>query len=125
MVAGVPAPACTMTVCSRLAMSFLIVSGVAATRVSPGRISFGIPMRIRCVSVARRTVSQYSLRFLFTNHGGTENTEKYKNISVRSVSLWFVFEFGVTALVRPARERIATLDRAAIEATAQPADAVR
>ena len=30
------------------AASFLTVSGVAATRVSPGRISLGIPIRMQC-----------------------------------------------------------------------------
>src|SRR3954470_23342460 len=37
-----PAPACTMTSCCFA--SFLTVSGVAATRVSPGRVSAGMPI---------------------------------------------------------------------------------
>src|SRR5688500_14089555 len=45
MLAFAPAPACTRT--SFLAASFLTVSGVAATRVSPARVSAGTPTLIR------------------------------------------------------------------------------
>jgi hypothetical protein len=38
-----PAPACTMTWCFA-ATSFFTVSGVAATRVSPSRVSAGMPI---------------------------------------------------------------------------------
>jgi len=39
-----PAPASTTSWCLPLAASFLTVSGVAATRVSPARVSRGMPM---------------------------------------------------------------------------------
>src|SRR5438477_12713896 len=44
MLACTPAPASTTISCLPLADSFLTVSGVAATRVSPGRVSRGMPM---------------------------------------------------------------------------------
>ncbi len=44
--APLPAPACTASACLPPVASFLTVSGVAATRVSPVRISAGMPMRI-------------------------------------------------------------------------------
>src|SRR3970282_1748162 len=47
MLAAMPAPACTRT--SFFAASFLTVSGVAATRVSPGRVSAGTPILMDCV----------------------------------------------------------------------------
>src|SRR5579864_3797173 len=40
----IPAPVSTMIECLPLAASFLTVSGVAATRVSPARLSRGMPM---------------------------------------------------------------------------------
>src|SRR4029077_1518180 len=43
MLAPAPAPDWTTTACLA-ATSFLIVSGVAATRVSPGRVSAGTPI---------------------------------------------------------------------------------
>src|SRR5882672_623490 len=43
MLAPAPAPDWTSTVCLAAA-SFLTVSGVAATRVSPGRVSAGTPI---------------------------------------------------------------------------------
>src|SRR5450755_1065893 len=46
MLDSVPAPASTTIGCLPLAASFLTVSGVAATRVSPGRVSRGMPMII-------------------------------------------------------------------------------
>src|SRR5262245_29245510 len=118
MLARVPAPACTMTACSRLAVSFLIVSGVAATRVSPGRISFGIPMRIRCLSSQDGQLVSISCGFIHEpRHGDIGYLHALR-------SSWFVFGYRAVSLVRSARERIAALDRAAVEATAQPADAV-
>src|SRR5688500_12958550 len=45
MLAPAPAPACTRT--SFFAASLLTVSGVAATRVSPARVSAGTPILIR------------------------------------------------------------------------------
>ncbi len=48
-----PAPLSTTSWCLPLAASFLTVSGVAATRVSPGRVSRGMP-----ISIVRDQVSE-------------------------------------------------------------------
>jgi hypothetical protein len=55
MLAPAPAPACTVMVCRVPAASFLTVSGVAATRVSPGWISVGIPIRIQWALRSKRS----------------------------------------------------------------------
>src|SRR5512135_3435788 len=44
MLLATPAPVSTTSACLPLAQSFLTVSGVAATRVSPGRVSRGMPI---------------------------------------------------------------------------------
>src|SRR5688572_33263568 len=46
MLAPMPAPLWTRTEWRPPAVSFFTVSGVAATRVSPGLVSAGMPMRI-------------------------------------------------------------------------------
>src|ERR1700680_4054133 len=53
MLACAPAPVSTTSGCRPLAASFLTVSGVAATRVSPGRVSRGIPMIIAVAPCVR------------------------------------------------------------------------
>src|ERR1700687_457949 len=53
MLACAPAPVSTTSGCLPLAASFLTVSGVAATRVSPGRVSRGIPMIIAVAPCVR------------------------------------------------------------------------
>ena len=65
MFAPAPAPDWTVTEWNVAAASFLTVSGVAATRVSPGRISVGIPIRIR---------SGFSMA---TEHAATTKVTKY------------------------------------------------
>src|SRR5215471_2860288 len=52
MLDGVPAPASTTSSCLPLAASFFTVSGVAATRVSPARVSRGMPMIMVSVPLA-------------------------------------------------------------------------
>src|SRR5208282_6040669 len=62
---GVPAPAQTSIACLPLAASFFTVSGVAATRVSPARVSRGMPMIM--VSAPLPAVCSCSGRYLATN----------------------------------------------------------
>jgi hypothetical protein len=61
MFAPAPAPDWTVTEWNVAAASFLTVSGVAATRVSPGRISVGIPIlidtTIQYATQATKTIS--------------------------------------------------------------------
>src|SRR5215471_18376325 len=52
MLDATPAPASTTMECLPLAASFLTVSGVAATRVSPSRVSRGMPMIMVSVPLA-------------------------------------------------------------------------
>src|SRR5882724_2462357 len=52
MLEAAPAPACTRS--SFLPASFLSVSGVAATRVSPARVSAGTPILMKDASVELR-----------------------------------------------------------------------
>src|SRR6202171_3455340 len=65
MLACAPAPVSTTSGCLPLAPSFLTVSGVAATRVSPCRISRGMPMIIAmapCVSLVLWRLSCHKSR---------------------------------------------------------------
>src|SRR6516162_4871824 len=52
MLDSVPAPDSTTSSCLPLAASFFTVSGVAATRVSPARVSRGMPMIMVSVPLA-------------------------------------------------------------------------
>src|SRR5436853_3971046 len=111
MFAPAPAPDWTITEWSEPEVSFLTVSGVAATRVSPGRISVGMPIRI--------TRFQYRSRRR-TNHEGREEREGF-NPSRPSRSSWCL---GLRVLVGPGRERVAAFNRPAVESAAQPSHAV-
>src|SRR5216683_6299664 len=65
MLEWTPAPSSTTIVCLPLAASFLTVAGVAARRVSPGRVSRGMPMIIAvapCVSLVLWRVSCHKSR---------------------------------------------------------------
>src|SRR6185312_5467811 len=53
MLEATPAPASTTISCLPLAASFLTVSGVAATRVSPTRVSRGMPIIMVIVPLRR------------------------------------------------------------------------
>ncbi len=59
MLAATPAPDSTTIACLPLAASFLTVSGVAATRVSPGRVSRGMPIIMVIAPLAADRVGRY------------------------------------------------------------------
>src|SRR6185503_11005490 len=62
MLAPEPAPLWTMTEWRLPAVNFFTVSGVAATRVSPGLISAGMPMRIRVEPSSRAWIQLHMAR---------------------------------------------------------------